>query len=152
MSCSILSISLLILNNFNTKYSIPGIYKVQQILKCLIRYISHKNVKVVSFFIIKPTRCTNFSNLFWDETLHISDNSFVHHQEFSTVHTAVVYTYMSYRCVDSFQAGSRCSCSQAVRRPEWHMPLLYVQWKTCDDGQRNCPKHVDFHSRINLRN
>jgi len=22
-----------------------------------------------------------------------------------------------------------------------------VQWKTPDDGQRNCPKHVDFHSK-----
>jgi len=41
--------------------------------------------------IIKPTRCTNFSNLFWDETLHVSDSSFVHHQEFFTLHTAMVY-------------------------------------------------------------
>jgi hypothetical protein len=24
--------------------------------------------------------------------------------------------------------------------------------KTPDDGQRNCPKHVEFHSKINLRN
>ena len=35
------------------------------------------------------------------------------------------------------------SCSQAV----WHIPLLCVQWKTPDDGQRNCPKHVDFYSK-----
>jgi hypothetical protein len=41
--------------------------------------------------IIKPSRCTNFSNLFWNETLHVSDNSFVHHQEFFTVQTAMVY-------------------------------------------------------------
>jgi len=34
------------------------------------------------FFIIKPTRCTNFTNLFCHETLHVSDNSSVHHQEF----------------------------------------------------------------------
>jgi len=40
---------------------------------------------------IKPTRCTNFSNLFWNETLYVSDNSSVHHQEFLTVHTAMVY-------------------------------------------------------------
>ena len=25
------------------------------------------------------------------------------------------------------------------------IPLLCVQWKTPDDGQRNCPKHVEFH-------
>jgi hypothetical protein len=39
-----------------------------------------------------------------------------------------------------------CSCSQAVSKPVWHMPSLCVQWKTPDDGQRNCPKHVEFHS------
>ena len=43
------------------------------------------------FLIIKPTRCTIFSNLFWNETLHVSDCSSVHHQEFFTVHTAIVY-------------------------------------------------------------
>jgi hypothetical protein len=42
-------------------------------------------------FIVKPTRCANFLNLFWNETLHVSVNSSVHHQEFFTVHTAVVY-------------------------------------------------------------
>jgi len=35
------------------------------------------------------------------------------------------------------------SCSRAV----WHIPLLCVQWKTADDGQRNCPKHVEFYSK-----
>jgi hypothetical protein len=28
--------------------------------------------------------------------------------------------------------------------------VCYVQWKTPDDGQRNCPKHVEFRTRINL--
>jgi len=41
--------------------------------------------------IIKPARCTNFSNLFWNKTLHVSNNYSVHHQEFSTIHTAVVF-------------------------------------------------------------
>jgi len=27
----------------------------------------------------------------WNKTLHVSDSSSVHHQEFFTVHTAVVY-------------------------------------------------------------
>jgi len=35
-----------------------------------------------NFFIIKPTRCTNFTNLFWHETRHVSDSSSAHHQEF----------------------------------------------------------------------
>jgi hypothetical protein len=42
--------------------------------------------------------------------------------------------------------------SKAVYKPVWHIPLLCVQWKTPDDGQRNCPKHVEFLSKINLRN
>ena len=25
--------------------------------------------------------------------------------------------------------------------------LLCVQWKTADDGQRDCPKHVEFYSK-----
>ena len=37
---------------------------------------------VTNFFIIKLTRCTKFTNLFWLETLHVSDSSSVHHQEF----------------------------------------------------------------------
>ena len=28
---------------------------------------------------------------FWNKTLHVSDSSSVHHQEFFTVHTAMVY-------------------------------------------------------------
>jgi len=43
------------------------------------------------FLIIKPTRCCKFSNLFWKETLHVLDSFSVHHQEFFTVHTAIVY-------------------------------------------------------------
>jgi hypothetical protein len=34
-----------------------------------------------------------------------------------------------------------------ARKPVWHIPLLCGQWKTPDDGQRNCPKHVEFHSK-----
>ena len=37
------------------------------------------------------------------------------------------------------------SCSQGVSKPVRHIPLLCVQWKTPDDGQRNCPKHVEFY-------
>ena len=30
-------------------------------------------------------------------------------------------------------------------KPVWHIPLLCVQWKTPDDGQRNFPTHVEFY-------
>ena len=71
------------------------------------------------FLIIKPTRCTNFSNLFleWNSA-----------------------------CFGQFYVPS-WSCTQAVSKPVWHIPLPCVQWRTPDDGQRNCPKHVNFHSK-----
>ena len=46
-----------------------------------------------------------------------------------------------------FVSRSICSCSQAVSQPVWHTPLLCVQWKAPDDGQRNCPKHVESPSK-----
>jgi hypothetical protein len=69
----------------------------------------------------------------------------------SIVRSFSLYTqqwYMSYSFADSLRTGSgrKCvpswSCSQAVSKPVWHIPLLCVQWKIPDDGQRNCPKHV----------
>jgi len=68
---------------------------------------------------------------------------------------------MSYRVTDGLRVGSgrNCeqdqdgtagpswSCSQSVSRPLWHTSLLCVQWKTPDDRQKNCPKHVEFYSR-----
>ena len=36
---------------------------------------------------------------------------------------------------------------QAVYKPVWHIPLMCVQWKTADIGQRNCPKHIEFYSK-----
>jgi hypothetical protein len=26
----------------------------------------------------------------------------------------------------------------------WHIQVPNVRWKTPDDGQRNCPQHVEF--------
>jgi hypothetical protein len=55
--------------------------------KCDVHVTVHRD----KFLIIKPIRCTNFSILFWNETLYVSDSSSVHHQESFTVHTAMVY-------------------------------------------------------------
>jgi hypothetical protein len=64
--------------------------------------------------LIKPTRFTNFSNLFCHEIPHVSDSSSIHHQD-----------------------GTRSILM--MYKPVWRIPLLCVQWKTPDDGQRNCP-------------
>ena len=80
---------------------------------------------ITNFFITKSTRCTNFTNLFWNESLHVSDSSPAHHQEF--IH-CTLSNDMSYRFVDSFRAVPSWSCSKAVYKPVWHIPLLNVQW------------------------
>ena len=46
------------------------------------------------FLTIKPTRCTNFSIYFWNETLHVSNSSSVHYHEIFTVNTAIVYVIL----------------------------------------------------------
>jgi hypothetical protein len=45
----------------------------------------------------------------------------------------------------AFEQDQDGTCSKAVYIPAWYMPLLSAQWITLDDGQRNSPKHVDFH-------
>ena len=102
----------------------------------------HVTVHRDNFLIIKPTRCTNFSNLFWNETLHVSGSSSVHHQQFFTVHAAMDYVIQVCWQLEDVPSWS---CSQSPRKSVWNIPLLCVQWKTPDDGQRNCPK--EFHSK-----
>jgi len=72
--------------------------------------------------------------------LHVSSTC-AHHKEVKIALHSLWYHH-NYRCI-----GTSWSCSQAVSKPVWHAPLLCLQWKTPDDGQRNCPKHVDFYSK-----
>jgi len=80
---------------------------------------------------------------FWNENLNVSDSSSVHYQELFTVHaaTGICHTGLLTAC-EGDQDVSSWSCSQAVSKPVWHIQLLCVQWKTPDDGQRSCPKHI----------
>jgi hypothetical protein len=90
------------------------------------------------FLIIKPTRCNNFSNLFleWSSTCFgqfLCPSSGVFHCKYGRIRTELQF--------------HPDSAPQAVSKPVWHISLLCVQWKTPDDGQRNCLKHVEFHSK-----
>jgi hypothetical protein len=98
-----------------------------------IKFVDHVTVHHDKFLIIKPTRCTNFSNLFWNW------NSTCFRQ-FLCPSSRVFHCH----------PGLLTTCEQAVSKPVWHVPLLCVQWKTPDDWQRNCPKHVDFQSKNKL--
>jgi len=48
-------------------------------------------LKTERILIIKPTAALISQIYFWNKTLHVSDSSSVHHREFNTVHTALVY-------------------------------------------------------------
>jgi len=111
---------------WTTVYCIK-IYTIYIYIYIFVKFGVHVTVHRDKFLTIKPTRCTDFSDLFWNETLHVLDSSSVHHQELFTVHTAMVYvTQVCWQLV----SRSICSCSQAVSRPVWHIPLLCVQWIT----------------------
>jgi hypothetical protein len=102
------------------------------------------------FPIIKPPRCNNFSNLFldWNSTcfeqcLCPSSGVFYCTHSNGICHTGLL------RACEKEQDGTTVlffSCSQAVSKHVWHTPLLCVQWKTPDDGQRHCSKHLEFQS------
>jgi hypothetical protein len=64
-------------------------------------YYEMSPTSIRHILIINPTRCTNLSNLFCNETLHVSDNSFVHRQEYFTVHTSMVYVMQVFRQLSS---------------------------------------------------
>jgi len=116
------------------------------------------------------------------KTLHVSGILSAHHQEFSAVHSALVSfmrffddrfqaesgwnalikLYMfrasslpiirSFLLYCKFHAGFWWPLPSGHQKPAWNLPVPNVQQKTPDDGQRRCPKHVEFYNRINLDN
>ena len=99
--------------------------------------------------IITLTRSLIPQIYFWNKALHVSDSSYVHHQEFFILHTAMVYVIQV--------------CWQLARGTELHLrpdparklpanlyDIYYCRVyneKTPNDGQRNCPKHVELYSK-----
>jgi hypothetical protein len=85
----------------------------------------------------KPTRCTNFSNLFlkWKSTCF---------RQFLCQSSGVFHcTHSNGMC----HTGLLTACEQDQDVPFMTYSCLCVQWKTPDDKQRNCPKHVEFYSK-----
>jgi len=86
---------------------------------------------VTNFFTIKPTRRTNFPNIFWHETLHVSGSSSSHHQEFIhyTFGTGVRHIGLK-TTFEQDQDGTHPSwfCSKALFKPVWHIQVPNVQW------------------------
>jgi len=90
--------------------------------------------------------------LFCYKILHVSGIFSAHHQEFSTVYSALV----SFLQVsdDRFQAESGWDILTLLgsghQKPARNLPVPNVQQKTPDDGQRRCRKRVEFYNRIKL--
>ena len=103
------------------------------------------------FFLIKPTDAL-ISQLCFVKKLYM----------FQAVPLPIIRSFplyirhwcMSCRFDDSFQARPVPSWSRlkTVIKSAWHTPVPNVRWKIPDDGQRNCPKHVQFLDKINLEN
>ena len=87
---------------------------------------SETYIELGSFFVINPNKCTNFTNLFCHETLRVFRTvrlSII--RSLFTAHSAMVYVIQVCR---QFSSRSICSCSTAVYKLIWHIPLLSVQW------------------------
>ena len=100
--------------------------KSRIILSCVSAYLSAMIKMIKIFLIIKPTRCTSFSNLVFGMKLYM----------FRTVPLSIIRSF-SLHTQQWYMSYKLC----------WHIPLLCVQWKTPEGGQRNCPKYVDFYSK-----
>jgi hypothetical protein len=114
-----------------------------------------RSTKLLPYFlIIKSTRCTKFSNLFWNETLHVSDSSSVYHQEFFTVHTAMVYAiHFMLSAWEQDQDGNAVlswTYSQDVYKPVWHIPLseytVKNSWWWTEELSETC--NVSFQNKF----
>ena len=88
---------------------------------------------------IKPTRCNNFSIFFLGGGIKL--------YMFRTVPVPIIWSFSLYKqqSYTVCHTGLLTACEQDVNKPVWHITLLFVQWKTSDDGHRNCLKHVEFH-------
>ena len=77
---------------------------LQTKLKQDMQFYFHVTVHRNRFLFKQPTRRTNYPNLFCYKTLHVSAILSAHHQEFSTVHSALVSFMQVFD--DRFQAES----------------------------------------------
>jgi len=78
-------------------------------------------------------QCNKFI-LFWNDTPHVSDGLSVHHQQFETVHTATDTAVCLLASSQQYLFDKRL--------------LQYVQSCNPDDGRKDRPKHVEYHSKI----
>ena len=81
--------------------------------------------------------------LFCHETLHVSGIFSAHHQELPAVHVAIGMLYAAYMAAayESLVGTLPHNLHETYQLPR-------VQLITSDDGQRRCPKYVEFRDKI----
>jgi len=82
-----------------------------------------------------------FHKLIFHETPHVSDISSVYHQE-------LIHCTLSKGICQVHPGPAR---KLSTNMYDIYHCWVYSEW-TPDDGQRNCPKHVELHAKINLWN
>ena len=100
---------------------------------------------ITNFFTIKPTICTNFPNLLWHVSLHVSCSFSVHHQQL--IH-CTLSNGISHRSLGSFTVGSEWK-----RFPSWYCskavfwPIYIYQWINSWWWTENLPETRRFSCR-----
>jgi hypothetical protein len=101
----------------------------------------------------KTTRCTNLANLFWHETLHVSDSSSVRHQEFipctlsnGICHTSLWTVYEQDQDGTGFFLHPDPALKLSTNLYDMYHFWVYSEWNP-GDGQRHSLKHVEFHDK-----
>jgi hypothetical protein len=96
----------------------------------------------LNFLTIKPTRCTNFSNLFWKWNSTCFGQFLCPYQQLFTVHSTMAYvTQVLRQSLSSFILILLLeSCLQTCMT----YTIVECTVNNCWYGQRNCPKHVEF--------
>jgi len=102
--------------------------------------------------IVKTTKCTSFSNLFYFVVAFYLFRT-VHHQESKTIHT--VSGVCQTGSVDCLLAGTGWNCSSIsfpLASSQQNLfdiyLMLYVQYQTLDDERKDRPKHVECYYKI----
>jgi len=101
----------------------PTVIYIQFAIKVWVISVHRTFRQVYFIFIIKPTRCTNFSNLF------LESNYMFQTVALSTIRSLVLYTqqwYMSYRFADSLLVGVKPVPSWSHEQAVSKMCMIYT--------------------------
>ena len=124
----------------NCEVPVPAVHDWTKPHICNIHLTFNMAVNRNIISIVKPTRCTNVSNLFYFRiTLYM----------FRTVFPSIIRSSRLYIQQQAFVKQIMLSASRQHYLFDKFL-LLYVQSWTPDDRRKDPPKHVECYSKINL--